>query len=1117
MKKLFLSFLTVMLTVMCAIAQNKTVTGAVLSASDNEPLPSATIRVVGTTLGGTTDIDGNFSLSVPQSAKQLEVSYVGYETQVVNITPGEMVIKLKDNSQLDEVIVVAYGTAKKSEYTGAASVVKADQLENALVSDATSALSGKVSGVQILSSNGQPGSAPSVRIRGVGTINASASPLYVVDGMVFEGDISSLNTQDIESMTVLKDAASTALYGARGANGVILITTKSGKKGDAKITLDARWGGNSRQVPMYRTVGQKEYMETVYQSLYNQAVRFGVGGGTDDEGNPIAGEILSPEKAHLWANENLWSVLGYQTWSAPANQLFIGTNGKFNPNATPGYSDGDYYYIADDWMKESIINGMRQEYSLSISGGSDKINYYLSAAYLEDEGIISGSHFNRLSTRASVDYQAKKWLKIGTNLNYTYTNSGYPDGQVDNSSGSDNLFYIAGSIAPIYPMFVRDAEGNLMRNEFYGLPIYDYGDGKSTNNVRAFMTLANPAGDLRYNTEDYLADIFDAKWYAVITPLEGLTFNGTIGYRVDNTRGHYATNGMYGQIASSKGQAQQSETRYRNINIQGLATYARTFNQVHAMDLMVGYESDEYNVETVWAIGSNLYNPNSWAVDNTIDQKNGGGNSQTLSHRGIFGRAKYNYDGRFFFMASYRRDASSRFAPECRWGNFWSASFGWDIAKEKFLQEQTWLDMLKFKASFGQNGNDNIGNWWAYQDQYRISGAEGVWSDGTLSYKGNREISWEKSNAFNIGFDFSFLNSMISGSIDYYNRQTDDMLFNVPVAYSLGYGSIPMNMGSIRNNGLELEVNYRPVSTKNITLDINANITLPSSKVLKLDPKIVDEDGKWLNGSRVFIEGEALYNMYLTQWSGVDPETGYALYRGRAEFPEGNNGEPLPTDMGDGIYRKNYTWVGETTKAVVGEDGTTTYKTFDIFEYDTNYYTDAYNSNRKPTGNILPKAYGGFGVNLKVYDFDLSTSFSYQLGGKMYDNTYASFMWGGTTSEMGHAWHQDILNAWTPENTNTDVPRLAAEDNFNSQNSLSTRFLTNSNYLALNNITIGYTIPKHITERIGLSELRVYGAAENVALWSKRKGFDPRQGFTAASNTNYSTMRSISGGLRVSF
>ncbi|MDE7153766.1 MAG: TonB-dependent receptor [Muribaculaceae bacterium] len=1094
-----------MLAVFCAFAQTKTVKGTVLSASDNEPLMGASVIVVGTPLGVQTNVDGEFTISAPQSATKIEVSYVGFEKGVFDITSGNMVIKLHENSQLDEVIVVAYGTAKKSEYTGSASVVKADQLEDALVSSATAALTGKVSGVQTLSSNGQPGTQPTIRIRGVGSINASAAPLYVLDGMPYEGDISSINTQDIESMTVLKDAASTALYGARGANGVILITTKSGKAGEAKVTLDARWGGNSRQMPRYRTLDQRQYMETLFRASYNGNISFS--GMTEDE-------------AFASANSSLWKLLGYQTWSVPEGENFIGTNFKFNPNATPGYSDGKNYFIADDWVKESLINGMRQEYSLSISGGSDKMKYYLSAAYLEDEGLISGSHFDRLSTRASVDYQAKKWLKIGTNLSYTYTNSGYPDDQVDNSGGSGNVFYVANTIAPIYPIYVRDAQGNIMYNDVFHKPVYDYGDGQYTANTRTFMAMSNPAGDLQYDTEDYLSDIFDGKWYAILTPLEGLTLSGTLGYHLDNTRLHFRRNGLFGQGTSSKGQAEQAATRYRNLNIQGLASYARTFNDVHNADLMIGYESDDYFVENVWAIGSNLYNPMSWAVDNTIDQIKGGGNGTSLAHRGIFGRAKYNYDGRYFVMFSYRRDASSRFAPENRWGNFWSASFGWDIAKEKFMQDQTWADMLKFKASFGQNGNDNLGSgtaWYAYQDQFRIQGADGVWSDGTLIYKGNREISWEKSNAFNIGVDFSILHEMVSGSIEYYNRQTDDMLFYVPRQNSLGYESIPMNIGSIRNNGLEIEVNYRPINTRNITLDINANITIPASKVLKLDPRITDTDGKWLSGSRVFIEGEALYNMYLVEWAGVDPETGYAMYRGRTEIPEG---EELPAYDKNGAFYKNYTKIGENTVTTTNPDGETITTNYGIYEYDTNYWNEAYLTNRKPTGNILPKAYGGFGFSLKVYDFDISTSFSYQLGGKIYDNTYASYMWGGNPSSstrVGQAWHQDILKAWTPENTNTDVPRLALDEKFPYWNSLSTRFLTSSNYLSLNNITIGYTLPSKWVSKIGLTDVRVYGAAENVALWSRRKGLDPRQSYTAASNTDYSTMRSISGGIRVSF
>ena len=1099
MKKLFLSLLAVMMAVICALAQGRTVKGTVFSASDGEPLIGVSVHALGTNVGVTTDFDGNFVLNVPNNASKLKVSYVGFETVEVAIASGDMVIKLKPTTILDEVMVVAYGQSKKSEYTGSASVVKADQLEDALVSSATQALTGKVSGVQVLSSNGQPGVAPTIRIRGVGSINAISTPLYVVDGMPYDGDISSINTQDIESMTILKDAASTALYGARGANGVVLITTKKGKEGEAKITFDARWGSNSRAIPNYNVINdQRTYMETIYKSYRNAGLNF---------------YGYSAQKAHEYANANLWQGLGYQTWTAPEGQYFVGDNGKFNPYATPGYSDGQYYYIADDWIKGSFINGFRQEYNFSVNGGTDRIQYYLSAGYLGDEGLIYGSHFKRFSSRASVDYQAKKWLKIGTNVSYVYANSGYPDDQTsDASSSSGNSFAVAYGIAPVYPMYVRYADGTIARDKRTGRPIYDYGDGKSTNMVRSYMSMANPTSDLLYNTEEYLMDIMDAKVYATINPIEKLYVTGTVGYRIDNTRGHYVTNGMYGQSQASKGEVSQEQSRSRNLDLQLIANYSRTFADIHNFDIMAGYESDEHNVESLHAYGQNIYNPDVPFVDNTIDQKTGGGSAYTLSHRGFIGRLKYNYDGRYFAAFSFRRDASSRFAPENRWGSFWSASIGWDIAKENFMKQFSAIDMLKFKASFGQNGNDALGSSVyflnAYQDQYRVTGADGVWSDGTLVFKGNREITWEKSNSFNIGFDFSFWKSMLSGTIEYYNRQTDDMLFNVPVSDSNGYTSMPMNVGSMRNNGLELELNYTPINTKNFTLDINANVTIPSNKVLKLSPSILNEYDEWITGNSYYKEGGSMYQMYLTEYAGVDHETGYAMYKAYG---------PLEDKEGHKLYDPiNKAEIDAAQKA--GTDvPDAIWDPAHVGEFDTYNWQKAYNTNRKSTGNIMPKVYGGFGANMKIYGVDFGFTFSYQAGGRIYDNTYASLMNGGRASDMGNAYHEDLLNSWTPENKESNIPAMMAESTYKYANSLSTRFLTSSNYLSLNNISLGYSFPTKLVKKLGLSELRVYGAAENVALWSKRKGLDPRQSYTASSNATYSAVRSISGGVKVSF
>ena len=1063
MKKLFL-LLAALITTITVMAQNQTVSGTVTSA-DGEPLAGATVMGVGTTIGTATDVDGNFTLSLPAKVKKLHVSYVGMNSRDIDITPGKMTIVLDGTNMLDEVIAVAYGTTKKSEYTGAASVINADQLETALVSNVTNAISGKVAGVQAISSNGQPGTSATIRIRGVGSINATADPLYVVDGMPFDGDIATIPATDIEAMTVLKDAASTALYGARGANGVILVTTKAGREGNAKINIDVRWGSNSRAVPQYDVIkDQRVFLTTAYNAINMSAQN---------------GDLGSEAKANPWvyANKEIWNALGYQTWTVPEGQALIGQDGTFNPLATPGYSNGRYYFKGDDWEKESLVHGLRQEYNASISGGNNKFNYYLSGSYLGDEGLIEGSHFDRVSTRLNVDYQAKKWLKVGANMTYTYTNSGYPGDQtLDASTSSGNAFYFINTLGPVYPMYVRNPDGSIKYNETYGRPIYDFGDGADYGNGLIGSTrtpTGNPAGILQYDKEDYLADVFDGKWYAIVTPFDGLTLTGTIGYHVDNTRTHYLANSLYGQSASYGGQNMQIASRTRSLQYQGIASYQKTFADVHNMDLMVGYESQGYQYEYTEALGQNLYNPGNWTINNTIDDKRGYGAQSNLVHHGIFARAKYNYDGRYFFMASFRRDASSRFHPDHRWGNFWSVSGAWDIAKENFMQEQsTWLDMLKYRISFGQNGNDGIGTrYLAYADQYQVTGADGVFSDGTLVYKGNPNITWETSNSFDTGFDFSFWQGKLSGSAEYFQRQTSDMLFNIPVAPSNGYSSMPMNVGSMRNSGFEIDLNYRPVNTKNITWDINANITFQKNKILKLDPSILDDEGKWLNGSRIFREGESMYQLYLVKWGGVDPETGWGQFW--AKDKEGN-------------------------------------------EYLTPDRTEAYNTNRQSTGNIMPKAYGGFGTTLNIYGFDISASFAYQLGGKILDYGYANLMQGG--NNLGNAWHKDILNAWTPENTNTNVPRLATAGTYYTYAySTSTRFLTSSNYLSLNNVTVGYTIPEKLLNRIGISSLRVYFAGENLALWSKRKGLDPRQSYVSSENYTYAPIRTLSGGLRMSF
>ncbi len=1086
MKKLFLLLTALLLAAVSMTAQTRTITGIVVSAADDEPIVGATVRPVGGSHGTATDIDGQFSLTIPAKVTQLHVTYVGMTPQTVKAVDGVKIALSESATALDEVMVVAYGTAKKSAYTGSASVVKADQIEGRLVTDAVAALAGTVSGVQVLTTNGQPGTSPSVRIRGIGSINGSSTPLYVVDGMPFDGDIATLNTMDIESMTVLKDAAAAALYGARGANGVILITTKKGGEGDAVITFDARWGSNSRQVKGYETIDNPaQYTEMAYQALRNG---YAWGQGYDDQ------------RAHIAANNALNTAFGagYQVWNVPAGQQIVGTNGKLNPNAKLGNiittRDSETGEIIsqnlvrpDSWYDNTFIHGLRQEYNLSVRGGSERFKYYASVGYLGDEGIIDNSNYNRLSSRVSVEYQAKKWLKLNASLAFNHVDMKAPSGQDSGTQNVTNAFFIVDNMGPVYPMFIRDGKGNVLKDKATGNPIYDYGD----NNVyfpganRNFMSGSNPASGFVYDTNETIMDVFDGKWGATITPIENLNITGNVGYFLDNTRDHQIMSPLYGSVKSNGGLAAQEFRRLSGLNLQFLGTYRRTFADVHHGDIMVGYETYEQNSESVSANGYHLYDPYNWAVSNTLNDENrkGSGAAIGYSTRGFFGRLNYDYDSRYFASFSYRRDASSHFHPDHRWGDFFSVSAAWDAAKESFMQPAaTWLDLLKVKASFGQQGNDNLYPGMAYgyyyTDIYGISGTQ-TWSDGNMVQKGNPDLTWETSNAYNAGVDFSFWQGKLSGTVEYFLRETKDMLYMKPVAPSNGYTSVPMNVGSMRNSGLEFELNYRPVNTKNITWNINVNGTYLKNKIIKLHP---DLGGQMISGIRILKEGSSLYNYYMVEYAGVNPDNGAALFWARETVGTDANGDP--------VYGK---------------------------EYKTENYDLAADTNLKETGNVLPTFYGGFGTSIQAYGVDLSVAFSFQLGGRTYDEAYGGYIYGGESDVLGHAWHKDMLNAWTPENRDTDIPALNSQEKYNLGSQNTTFNLISSDYLSLNNITIGYTFPSKWTKKIGIESIRVYGAADNVALWSARKGLDPRMGFTSSGSGDYSIIRNISGGLKVVF
>jgi len=1073
MKKRLTMFLACLFLVIgTALAQTK-VTGTVISQEDGQPIIGAAVKIDGTSQGMLTDVNGKFSLTLPKGKNQITVSYLGMESKTVTAKNGMRVVLKADTKVVDEVIVVAYGTAKKSSFTGSAGLMKSETFEKRQVSNASDALAGEIAGVQVLKSNGQPGVSSTVRIRGVGSINAGSSPLYVVDGAPYDGDLASINTQDIESMTVLKDAASAALYGARGANGVIMITTKRGKNGKARVSLDAKVGVNQRGTRNYDVLrNPATYMEKTYEALYNGAYY------------SMAAYKGDATASYMYANNNINKYLygnsDINIYTVPTGQYLFDTNGKLNPNATLGYYDGEYYYTPDNWRDETYKSQVRQEYNVNISGGTEKFTYYVSLGMLDDKGIIENSAFKRYSLRSNGDYQVNKWLKVGASMSYTNSASRYPDDQTATAS-SGNVFFLGNNIAPIYPMYVRtlnETTGNyeIAQNQF-GKNIYDYGDGNTSNYKRPWMPGANPVGGLVYDTSIYNVDVLSTNWYATISPIEGLKFTARVGVDVDNTRYDLQANPWYGQFSDLGGYAEGIHMRKSGLDIQYIANYTKTFANVHNFDFMLGYDGYEMKYHELAAYGENLYNPFSTSVNNTIDNRKGYGSSYDYSTAGYFGRINYDYDGKYFGSVSYRRDGSSRFHPDNRWGNFYSASAAWVISKEDFMKNLKWVDFLKFKVSYGEQGNDNLYNgsgraqyyYYAYLDQYNMTGSNGVFADGTLAYKGNKDITWEKSQSFNIGIDFDLWKGKLEGTIEYFSRKTKDMLYFKPVAASNGYTQMPMNIGSMTNSGLEIDLHSKIIDKKDFTLSANVNATFLKNKINALHP---DLNGELIDGTRIYTEGESMYRFYLVKYAGVDPETGLAQY-----------------------------WAKD---ADTGE------------EYKTDDWSVASSTNKCATEDLLPTVYGGFGLSATFHGFDASISLSYQLGGTIYDSNYQTLMHSGTSSYIGNNWHKDILNSWSETNKYTDVPRVNSQDKYAS--STSDRWLTSSDYLSLNNITVGYTLSKTLLSPLGIEKVRIYFAADNVALLSARDGLDPRTSYTASTATRrYSPIRSLSGGLSVTF
>ena len=1056
------------------------ITGTVVSAADKQPVIGATVKVKGASQGTVTDVDGKFSINV-QAGKTLVFSYIGMQTKEA-AAKNNMYVELgTDETQLDEVIVVAFGTAKKSAFTGSAKVINSDKLAQSQVTSVTSALAGAVPGVTLTSSNGGPDQSPTIRIRGFGSLNAGKDPLIIVDGAPYSGDMNTLNPNDVESMTVLKDAASSALYGARGANGVIIITTKQAKKGqDAVVTFDAKWGANTRALQHYDVISSPaQYYEMQYEALKNYYVNRGA----------------SPEQAWMTANGLLTGApdqggLGYNIWTIPQGQYLIGTDGRLNPNATLGYVSGDYFLTPDDWEDVGTRTGLRQEYNMSINGSSERSNFYMSLGYLDNEGIALNSDFKRLSARLRGDYQVKDWFKVGGNLSYARFDSNSL-GNNGSSASSGNVWAFTTQMAPIYPAYVRNADGSIKIDD-NGFKVMDYGNGMNANCDRPFIQDANPIMDVMLNTRNYEGNASTGGAFADITFMPGLVLSLKGSYNLDETRGTYVYNKYYGLFDSTGGTVSKYHQRSYSYNLQQLLNYTTTIGKYNNLNVMLGHEYYNSSLSYLSASKSKMFSDdNKELAGAVVDGKSAYSYKSEYNNEGWFGRIQYDYDQRIFGSASYRRDASSRFHSDNRWGSFWSLGGAWILSKENWF-ESSWVDMLKVKASIGSQGNDNIGSY-RYTDQYVINNSDG--EVGTSFYlKGNKDITWETQTNFNTGIEFELF-KRLTGSVEYYYRKTTDMLMSYSTAPSIGYTSYYANVGDMYNTGIEFDFKYNIIRNKNVNWDVTLNLGTIKNRVSKLDDEHKNSsyytaDGKkvdgYTDGSFFIAEGQSIYTWRIKDYAGVDQETGEAMWY-KNVFETDADGNEIKDANGEKIWKGR-----ETTKEYSEADYYLTEKT------------------------TVPKVQGGFGTQVRFYGFDLSINCSFQLGGKGYDSSYAQFMAAPTNQSGGYNFHKDLLDSWTADKPSATIPRFQYDDLYFS--SSSTRFLTSSDYLNIDNINLGYTLPSSLTKKFQVNSLRLYVACENVGYFSKRKGFDPRQGYSGSANaTTYSPMRTISGGITVQF
>ena len=1014
MKKLLSVLFLLSFTLAAVYAQNIQIKGTVVSGTDNEPLPGVNVVVKGNTSTGTiTDFNGTFTLSAPADAI-LSISYIGFKSQEIAIK-GHKDIKIvlqEDSETLDEVVVVGYGVQKKSVVTASIAKVSADDLASTAPVRMDNALKGLASGVTVTSSSGQPGAAAQIRVRGVGTIrteNGAADPLYIVDGMPLEGGLDYLNPNDIASIEVLKDAASGAVYGARAANGVILVTTKTGKIGKTKVTYDFSYG---------------------WQSAWKKR------------------DVLNASEYALMINE-----------------------GAINAGIAPKFSDPYSYGQGTNWQDEVFNNNApMMNHQVSVSGASEKVNYLFSLGFYTQDGIVGGnfdrSNYERLTLRSNTQYtlfdesKERNWLnslKVTSNLSYARIKSTNFD---DNSTWGTPLGS-ALALSPILNVYDETEEAIKAQFDKYGTtaeytPVYDPRNGKLFSIPGEFGEMSNPIAKLSLPGDKHWSHKFVANFSAELQLWDNLKFKTSYGadlsfWGYDGYRPLYYLRSGESSTQSSAYSRKEDGTVWQ---LENVLMYDKSIDK-HSFSVLLGQSAKKSSGSYLYGSRNNITNYSRPYIDASTglaanaDRDAAGAPSVDATLASIFARASYNYDERYMLQVTVRRDGSSRFGPNNHYAVFPSFSLGWNLTNEKFMNKRpNWLTTTKIRLSWGKNGNENIGNF-----KYTVltspgnnaifGSSENVINGVKASGLANPDLKWEESEQLDFGLDFGFFNNALTFTADYYKKKTNGMLMEMNIPFYVGEAKPIGNVGKMENSGIELEAAYKfRVSDWNFRVSANASY---------LKNKLIEYGNE-------------------SGWENLDS------FQGTGDISRAENGKPFPFFYGyktAGIFQ-NTDDKGELLQptAVPGD--------VRFVDVDGNGIIDA--NDRTDIGKGMPDWTFGFNLGVSWKNFDLNMMWQGTAGNDIYDATRRTDI---ATSNLP-SW---MLNRWTGEGTSNRIPRFVQGDNVNWQS--SDLYVYDGSYLRLKNIQLGYTLPAALTQKVFISSLRFYVAAENLFTFTKYHGFDP--------------------------